>query len=75
MHKYILMLPLKKYPFCPESIENERSYFGFRQKSAVFSNWRIYARFGPKDIGLAKISVPSMLHFDEKIKFHEFCLK
>ena len=26
-------------------------------------------------IGLAKISVPSMLHFDEKIKFHEFCLK
>ena len=26
-------------------------------------------------IGLAKISVPSMLHFDEKIKFHEFCSK
>ena len=25
--------------------------------------------------GLAKISVPSMLHFDEKIKFHEFCSK
>ena len=24
---------------------------------------------------LAKISVPSMLHFDEKIKFHEFCSK
>ena len=25
--------------------------------------------------GLAKISVPSMLHFDEKIKFLEFCSK
>ena len=25
--------------------------------------------------GLAKIGVPSMLHFDEKIKFHEFCSK
>ena len=26
-------------------------------------------------IGLAKISVPSMLHFDEKIKFQEICSK
>ena len=36
MYKYILMLPCNtwKYPFCPESMKNVRSYFGFRQKSS-----------------------------------------
>ena len=31
-------------------MKNVRSYFGFQQKSVVFSNKRIYARFGPKDL-------------------------
>ena len=42
MNKYILMLPyraiLKKYHFYPESMKNVRSYFGYKQKSVVFSN-------------------------------------
>ena len=53
MNKYILMLPyraiLKKYHFYPESMKNVRSYFGYKQKSVVFSNLTIYERFGLKD--------------------------
>ena len=54
MHKYILtswqcissfvfytnvtVQYLKKYLFCLEIMKNVRSYFGFQQKSVVFSN-------------------------------------
>ena len=52
MHKYILtscitsfvfytnvtVQYLKKYLFCLESMKNVRLYFGFQQKSVVFSN-------------------------------------
>ena len=38
IHPNVTVQYLKSTPFCPESMNNERSYFGFRQKSDVFSN-------------------------------------
>ena len=56
---------------CSHSVALGSMYFQKQQYERIVSKKSGINRLS----GLAKISVPSVLHFDEKIQFHEFCSK